>query len=414
LLSRHLKNARIIYVLLAVAILVGGAYTTWRTHNSSTDFDTYFFAAKRILDNQPLYQEIDGLSPYIYPPFFACALTPFALIGLLPAAFLWYLFNIALILFSIRVVSSLVFDKTGMIKGLDGIKFIPKAIVVGITAAIFLDNLSLLQVNILIFAAVLAGIYLLSKKMALSAAAAFAFAISVKVIPAVFVLYYLVKRQFRVAALITIFVVIFSALVPILALGSGNASEAFGWWRSENFEKSAGNTPSFQMMDTMFNPENQSLTAILSRWMVKNDGNVIYWKKISHEYPVFLHNINLGLEAPVAIYMGKALTLGIVIITLFACAGRARRQTTGLANYEHSLIMLTALLTTPILKSQHFTLVIFPLFAALHWGPKTLIIFLLLYASQAVRIFEIAGLGGLSVVFLWAVFLLKYMKSKYM
>lgn len=401
-----------IVICVVLAILAGGAYTTWRTHNSSTDFDTYYFAAKRILDNRPLYQEIKGLSPYIYPPFFACALTPLALTGLLPASFLWYLFNMALILFYIRAVSLLVLGSPGMIKSLKGIRFTPKAAALGITAAVLLDNLSLLQVNILIFAAVLAGIYLLSQKRPVAAAAAFAFSISVKVIPVVFVLYFLVKRQFRLALLILAFIFIFSAAVPFLSLGSGGAAEALGRWKSENFEKSAGNTPNFQMMDTMFNPENQSLTAILSRWLVKNDSDVLYWKKISHEYPAFMHNINLGLEAEAAVWAGKALTLILVIITLLACAAQAAGQRPGLANYEYSLVMLVSLLATPILKSQHFTFVIFPLFAALRWPAGILITFLALYASQAVKLFEIAGLGGLSVVFLWAVFLIKYMRLK--
>ena len=409
------------YVLLAGAILAGGAYTTWRTYNSSTDFDTYYFAAKRILDGVFLYQEVSGLSPYIYPPFFACILSPLALIGLGPAAFLWYLFNIALIWFSLSAMSLLVFGDPDFIKALGRFRFFPKAVALGVSAAIFLDNLSILQVNILTFAVALAGIYLIRLKRPFAASAAFAFSISVKVIPAVFFLYFLVKRQFKIAASIALFTIVFSVLVPAASLGPGAAPGAFRWWIAENFGKSTGK-PNFQMMDNMFNPKNQSVTAALSRWMVKNDGNVLYWKKISHEYPEYIHNITLGLDASVVVGAAKALSAAIVILTLVAVALPKKRAGPEQEIYEYSLVFLASLLTTPILKSQHFSFVIFPVMTALwltekagrfpgRFMSRSLAIFLTLYAAVTIPLTGIMGAGALAVVFLWAAFLLAYIRS---
>lgn len=396
--------------MLAAAVLAGGAYTAWRTHNSSTDFDTYYFAAKRIIGGEPLYKEISGLSPYIYPPFFACLLTPAAIIGLIPAAFLWYLLNIFLIFYSLRIVSALVFGDPDLVKNLGRVKFFPKAIALGITAAVFLDNLSLLQVNILIFVAVIAGAYLFSSGKNTAAAAAFAFAISVKLIPAVFVLYFLVKREFRLVCLIMLFAVIFSFAVPAISLGPAQAREAFTWWGNENFLKSTA-SPNFQMMDNMFNPENQSLTAFLSRWLVGNDSTVTYWKSVSHNYPVFIRNINFGLTAKQAVFTAKLVMAAMTLVTLVVCSGRRGGRGPGSANNEYSLIMLLSLLTTPILKTQYFVFVLLPVFVIANEDRKggllALSVFLAMYASQAVELFEIAGLGCLSVIFLWAVFLFR-------
>jgi len=141
---------KIILVVLIVFFICFGLYTTWRTHNNSTDFDTYYFAAKDVCTGQPIYSEHEGISPYIYPPFFACLLAPLAIFNMEVASLIWYILNLAFAL-AILLCFKLIFDNWNISVIQNSLPLIPKALFLIIVSALFLDNLSMLQVNVFMF-----------------------------------------------------------------------------------------------------------------------------------------------------------------------------------------------------------------------------------------------------------------------
>jgi len=149
---------KIILVVLIVFFICFGLYTTWRTHNNSTDFDTYYFAAKDVCTGQPIYSEHEGISPYIYPPFFACLLAPLAIFNMEVASLIWYILNLAFAL-AILLCFKLIFDNWNISVIQNSLPLIPKALFLIIVSALFIDNLSMLQVNVFMFFLVVLGLY---------------------------------------------------------------------------------------------------------------------------------------------------------------------------------------------------------------------------------------------------------------
>lgn len=104
-----MKKAIIVSLILFLIFL--GFYTTWRTHHSSTDFDTYYYAARDVLQSSSVYVEHKDTSPYIYPPFFACLLAPLAIFSLETTAAIWYVLNLGFFFLSLVLCSRLIFTE---------------------------------------------------------------------------------------------------------------------------------------------------------------------------------------------------------------------------------------------------------------------------------------------------------------
>lgn len=399
-------------LLLAVLIISLGIYTTARTSRGSTDFDTYHYAAERVVKGMPLYKEIAGVSPYIYPPFFACILAPLAVFNMKAASFMWYLLNIIFFSLSLVFVYRIAFGSKKVRDKWQEERLLPKALLLIVVFAVFLDNISLLQANILIFFALSGTLYFFSKKKNIVAASLLATAISIKIMPVLILAYFLLKRKWKFSLVTIVFTALFTLVFPALSMGFTEAYDSLSWWWKDVFVRSSGNIPTFQTMAAMFNPVNQSVTASLSRWLTENDSAILHWKNIRYHYNPFLVDWTAGLSRQVALNISRLAAIILTGITFLFCIPRRKEDDPALLYYEYSLVLVASLAASPIFRIQYFIFTLLPLcliFGFFKSAPRTknlfytgFIIFSVLYFSQSFKICRIFSLGMFALILLWA------------
>ena len=387
-----------------------GCYVCWRTHNGSTDFDTYYYAAKRITAHIPLYQETAGLSPYLYPPIFACLIIPFTVFSLESASLIWYVLNLAFFFLSFLACRIIIFGNKDMKNIYRPSPPVFKILFFIITLILFLDNISVLQTNIMVFSAGLAGLYFFRRHMDIFAGLFLALAISIKPIPIPFLFYFLIKREFRVAVFIVLWAVMFSIAIPALNMGPSDAINTLALWNKGMLASTASADPGREMIDIMFSPSNQSVAAFFSRWFIANDYTILGWKRLDHGYHPLLINMTFSLSRDFVFYLYKGVISLLVLAAFLRCSRKIKDRRESILSYEYALIFVTALIMNPVLRVQQFIFLVFPMLLVLsHIGLRRQRLFYIgfgclaaLYISQAAGIFKIFGFGTLSIFLLWA------------
>ena len=407
-----------ITLLLVVLFISFGFYTTWRTHYKSTDFDTYYYAGRDILTDVSVYTEHEGISPYIYPPFFACLIAPLTLLSMEAASVFWYILNLALFFLSLLLSFRLIFN--GKLKGINPNALLSAPVILFfiITIGLFIDNISMLQANISILFLVLAGLYFFKKKMDLPASFFLGLAISIKVIPILFLIYFIVKREFKMAVFTALWTGLFSYVVPAAFMGADNAWVSLDMWSKSMLFKSMSNNPNFDMLIYMFNPQNQSVTASFSRWFMKNDFLIIHFKRMAHEYYAFLIPWTLSMTRESVFFISKIFTFLVGAVTFLFCFGKIKKRSDHLLNYEYALMFLLSLIANPVLKTQQMIFLLFPALLLLsriitpvgdnRFLYPAFLSFAFLYLSQIFGVFKMLGFGTLSILLLWIVLLASY------
>ena len=399
---------KIIISTVIMGFMALGVYTAWRTHNGSTDFDTFYYAARHVIDRVPIYTPVKDVSPYIYPPFFACLISPLALLGLEAASFLWYILSLALFAVSMTISAILVFGHTDIRRIWNSGPFLPKAMFLALTGAIFIDNISLLQSNILLFFAVVTGLYYFKKGRFVSGGILFGLAISIKLLPALFLVYFIVKRKFKMVASCMIWIIVFTLIVPSLFLGPKGTLDSLMVWNGSMFTKSVSSVPNDDMMGQMFNPVNQSITASLSRWLIKNDGPILFWKNNCYKkYPRLLADFQGPLSRSSVLIISYTIEFMLVAFTLLYCMRRKKGEEDSASNSEFALVFAASLFLDPFLKTPHLIFIIFPaIFIVSRIRGRHLKYFAfaaaaILYLSLGVKLFRIFGFGTISLLLLW-------------
>jgi len=204
---------KIILFVLFLLVIVTGAICIHRSNKGSNDFDTFYYAGQAVWAGEGIYyigeyyEENPKIGPFLYPPFAACFFSIFALLPLSVAAFLWNFLNCLLFLGSLHLIYRLVIPD--ILHSSDphdrslpnlwkGIPRLNKIFVVAICLILFLDNITMAQVNILVGFLCLLALYLWKREWKLVAGIMIAVATFIKVAPALFCLYFLLKRQWRV------------------------------------------------------------------------------------------------------------------------------------------------------------------------------------------------------------------------
>lgn len=194
-----------IYLLLSLLASLSQAETPW-----GWDFYSYEHAAESVYHSQPIYVETP-YEPYLYPPFLAILIVPIAIpFSSAITATIWFCLNILL---TISMVYLLTTPHSPTFIWATPLLFTPMFL------TLFLGQVSILM------AALLVGVWWLtfSKTHSYTAGFCLAVAIWIKLYPAIFLPYLLVKREWKVGL---------STIVCCLALGIFQVIFA-GW---DNFE----------------------------------------------------------------------------------------------------------------------------------------------------------------------------------
>jgi hypothetical protein len=243
-----MMRTRVLLGVLALVSLV--AVFTTRVSRKMPDFEVYRTAGERALAGQPLYRPDDGHYQFKYLPAFAIFAAPLAMIPLPAAKGAW--FTVSAILMLVLLGLSL--------KALPQPRR-PPAVLLIVTflamAKFYAHELVLGQVNLLF--AVLVVLAIVWLRRGRDAAAGLVLAIAVVVKPyAVIFLPWIATRRTRTGLAAMAGALVVLLLLPAARYGwDGNLRLLGDWWQTVTSTTSPN----------LANPDNQSLSAMFTRWL---------------------------------------------------------------------------------------------------------------------------------------------------
>ncbi len=239
---------RAVVGVLALAALVAGLYFARQSGTNpevyGNDFNVYYHASREVMGGgDPYQQSLGDWTPYIYPPLLAELMVPLALLPLPVAAYIWFLISAASIVAAAWMSASLASDKRGRDAPEQRVgESTAWATALGGCAVVFvlrfvLDTFNLGQVNAVVAALVVAHVYLYARDRKALSAIALVIAVSIKLTPALLLLYHIAKLRLKFAVACTVLLVAVTALsfLPFGPRGSG-AFQTF-WSRTVKNEQ---------------------------------------------------------------------------------------------------------------------------------------------------------------------------------
>jgi hypothetical protein len=234
--SEQRSASRAIIVMLALAVLSSGLYFAQKSGANAevygNDFSVYYHAAREVIAGRDPYQHSLGeWTPYIYPPLLAELIVPLALLPLPAAAYLWFLINAASVVAATWMSASLAGDSRERdsaalkqpVAGSSSWRAALAACAVVVVLRFVLDTFNLGQVNAVVAALAVAHVYFYARDRKALSAIALVVAVSIKLTPALLLVYHIAKLRLKFAvACATLFVAVTAlSFLPFGAQGLG-------------------------------------------------------------------------------------------------------------------------------------------------------------------------------------------------
>lgn len=179
------------------------------------DLSCYLISAKDFFQGKNPYT-IDSIFPFIYPQFFDILMFPFTLIPYWLTVFLWISISYISLFLTIKIILQILNPKNSSFYNI----LIYYSAINLLLFAILQDNFLNGQVNIiLLFLCTLFLKYFLKNKIFL-ASLFLAIAISIKITPAIFLVFLLFQKNFKIFLLTILLSIIFVFGLPFLVTGT--------------------------------------------------------------------------------------------------------------------------------------------------------------------------------------------------
>ena len=339
------KVKKLVFSFLAVAVLSSGFYFARKSGTNpqvySNDFNVYYHAAREILEGRSPYRDSLGeWTPYLYPPLTAEALIPLALVPLPVAAYVWFVISAAAVIASIWMLAALTDDDHHATNSLTTTQFGFAALAVIVVFRFVLDTFSLGQINTVVAALSIAHVFFFCRQKKTTAAVALILAVSIKLTPAVLLIYHIAKLRLKFAA----------ACIALLAAVTFVSFLPFGLSASEFqifVNRTIWNEQGFNLADS----GNQSLRGAIERSIKDDDSSA------SRDYS----NSSRSPSDP------TTFILSIVFIGLSILAAvRSRSELAGIAPF-----FCCAVLLSPLSWKSHFVILMLPIAVLLFQAGKS-------------------------------------------
>lgn len=443
-LTKH--KTKIFFSVLIFFVVITGMIGMRRAQKGSNDFDTFYNAGRAVLTGEGIYytgeyyQKDNEVSPFLYPPFAACFFSLFAWMPLSLAAFFWNTLNIFLFWICLKLILGLLKISLSDF----GMEYLKKnwvycSMLAVIIFAIFLDNITMAQVNIFVLTLVLAALFFTQRKNEGIAGFLLAGAVFIKVTPVLFCIYFFMKRKWRALAGFSLGVLFLAFLIPTMIWGFNNnrvyhrqflgrtlkpiAVEIMAHFREEKIHplKKTASMIAHDRLTGRLTEKNQALPAVLTRLFLKDRqaygyaAEPIYAVRRYERLPVFFG----GISAPVLDAVLAVLT--IFILCMLVWVFRPRKTVSDAAVnpdvLEWSLCFLTMTLLAPWARSHQFVFWLLPVMVFLlkkdFFKYSRLAKFIVLggtvfYFLQALPYGKAIGFGAFANTALWiSIFLLR-------
>ena len=240
-----------------VANIIRYAYRAPRRHYS--DFRVYYATGERFLAHTDIYSRPDKtITPFKYSPVFAMAVSPLSLLPKYQASLVFWMINFFIFLAIFWLSRELI-----------GVRGLSDGQMIGVYFATFVMSLRFVlhvldsgQVNLLMLLLVLLSLYALQRRRLALSGAALAFSMLIKYMPAVFLPYFLWRRNYKLVLWTVVFLVAF-CLLPAVVVGWENNLHYLMKWLPSIVHTSLDR-------ESWFDEKNQSLIAMVLRLLVSN------------------------------------------------------------------------------------------------------------------------------------------------
>lgn len=229
---KNIIDVRLIFLVILVLVMTFRFGTKMLEGYDAWDFFPTHYAAQHILEKgNVIYRDIGMSAQYTRSPIFALILYP---LGLLPrnvASFIWSLLSTAA-LASIFILCEKLFVKDNRKRNLFWI-YVP-----GLTLAFLsrplLSQYLLGQVDFIMLAFIMFSLFFKEKGRLILSALFLVLAISIKLTPLIFLLYFLLKKEFKLCAIIVSFMAAFMFIPAIFVSWGQNLVLLSGWFHNLN------------------------------------------------------------------------------------------------------------------------------------------------------------------------------------
>lgn len=335
------RRGLVVYVLAVFLI---------RIHHEG-DFAGYLTVGEHILRGQHPYRSAAAFNTW--PPFFNLICVPLALLAR-PSAYLarglWFILNFACVWWILRLCAQLVYDRRLSWASGDGLAVSSPWIFVPLLLSerYVSSNFDHVQINLILFALVLAGLKAQREGRWLQGGALVGLAAAIKIMPVTFLAYFVWRRRWAVFGS-SLFTFLVLSLSPALVFGWGRFWDYMIAWR----ERLAGGWGVGRL--------NQSVWAMWDRWL--GHGMIPLLTPGAHDIP--------SSDAPLV----KIVVLVTLAAFAFAFWWRARRAnpTSWQGVGEWSIVFIATAVFSPVTWKAYLAVSLLPtvlLFAAWWYAPS--------------------------------------------
>ena len=211
---QNLQNNYVRYsIILFVLILTVSLILSVSPKQTQGDFDVYYASSQNYLAKAPVYIPHNGIEEFKYSPLFALVFSPLTMLKKLLALYIWNILNI----FSLY----LIFYFFYRLKQMSFSRPRDLLIIVclfALTGRFIFSDIKLGQINIFLCCLMVLTMYLEINKKYFWASVILALSLMIKFFPLLFLVYFCLRRRFKLAGY-TLLMIVFFLLLPSIYTG---------------------------------------------------------------------------------------------------------------------------------------------------------------------------------------------------
>jgi hypothetical protein len=337
--DRDRKLRKAVWIGLALVFAVGAVMYAKKASDERSAIIRWLYQVKQLQQGENIWDR------YMFPnpPIFPLTLYPLTWMPTLPAAMVWYAFKVGLAFAAIAMCFR-------MSRRDDDARPIPgiiQLLVIALSLRPILSDLHHANNNLLILFLVVAALYAWRRSYDVLAGLALALAITYKVTPALFVVYFAYRGNWRVVGSTILGIGLFLLVVPSLFLGPSFNGECLAMWWHRMLRP-------FVVSDVVgFREINQSMAGVLMRLLTESPpGEARYNPR---------DGLNLlSVEPRYVVWAIKGISVGMLGVLAWICRTPASRRDDPRWLGEFSLIVLAMLMISERSWKHHFVTLLLP------------------------------------------------------
>jgi hypothetical protein len=334
--DRHFRRA--VWITMICTVFGAGVVYAGKAADERSAFIRWRHQVLQFWTGENIYDEM----MFPTPPIMPLTLLPFMLLPPVPGALCWFSLKAVLTAVSIWMCFRMVRPP--------GTRTLPsyvQAMILLLSFRPILSDLHHGNNNLLILFLVVLSLWAWRRGYDVLAGLVLALAISYKVTPALFVLYFLYKRSWRTVGATLLGMVVFLLIVPSLILGPQFNWECLSmWWHrmiNPFLTKGEGSPQEI----------NQSMVGVLTRLLTET-------KLGSGRYDVHLDVNLVSWPRPLVGLFLRALCAGLLGLLAFFCRTRTTRRDDPRLLGEFALVVLTMLFVSERSWKHHYVTLLLP------------------------------------------------------